>query len=524
MSPVLAALILCAAQPAPPAGPPVVPGRDTTFVTGPLRPDGGIDYQAVINDRLSKGVTPETNAVVLLWAAMGPKPEGGEMPPEFFARLGVPRPPDAGDYLLSFGRFLKDVKKLAPEENQKAIEEQGRSYVAPWSREELPLVAEWLTLNEKPLAVAIEATRRPHYFLPLVARGDENGPGPLIGALLPSVQRCREVATLLTARAMLRTSEGKHDEAWGDIVATFRLGRLCVCGGTLIERLVGIALEAIADRAMQQHLAAAKPDAATLRKRLADVRALPAMPTLADGLDFGERMFFLDSYQLVRRGGAKALAGLGGPGVEIPPVGAEALQQFDWNPMLRDGNRYYDRMAAALRLPTRAERQRELGKIDADARDLSAKGRGLGGLYTEILKAKAAGKSSEEAARDATARTIGNTLIALLLPAVQKVSDADDRLTQQGRNREVFFALALHCAEAGRYPATLAELSPKYLSEVPDDVFAGKPLAYKPAGDGYLLYSVGPNGKDDAGRWFDDEPRGDDPGVRVPPAGPKKAG
>ena len=38
----------------------------------------------------------------------------------------------------------------------------------------------------------------------------------------------------------------------------------------------------------------------------------------------------------------------------------------------------------------------------------------------------------------------------------------------------------------------------------------------KPGENGYLLYSFGLNGKDDEGRWADDQPQGDDIRVRVP--------
>ncbi len=31
-----------------------------------------VDYEAVLNDRLSKGIVPERNAVVLIWKAIGP--------------------------------------------------------------------------------------------------------------------------------------------------------------------------------------------------------------------------------------------------------------------------------------------------------------------------------------------------------------------------------------------------------------------------------------------------------------------
>ena len=47
--------------------------KATTYITEPLRSDGYPDYIAALNQRLSKGVTPENNAVVLFWRAMGPK-------------------------------------------------------------------------------------------------------------------------------------------------------------------------------------------------------------------------------------------------------------------------------------------------------------------------------------------------------------------------------------------------------------------------------------------------------------------
>jgi hypothetical protein len=111
---------------------------------------------------------------------------------------------------------------------------------------------------------------------------------------------------------------------------------------------------------------------------------------------------------------------------------------------------------------------------------------------------------------------IGRILIGLLLPAVDKMQDATDRTIQLERNLHVAFALAAFRADHGRFPKQLSELAPKYLSKVPDDLFSGEPLIYRPADDGYLLYSVGINGQDDDGRWTDDDPKGDDPRIRMP--------
>lgn len=49
------------------------------------------------------------------------------------------------------------------------------------------------------------------------------------------------------------------------------------------------------------------------------------------------------------------------------------------------------------------------------------------------------------------------------------------------------------------YPASLDELVPHYLDAAPIDSFSGKSLIYRKREDGYQLYSVGPDGKDDNG-------------------------
>src|SRR5262245_10829322 len=61
---------------------------ETTYVTSPLDKHGYVDYVTALNERLSKGITPESNANVLIWKALGPHPEGATMPPEYFKWLG----------------------------------------------------------------------------------------------------------------------------------------------------------------------------------------------------------------------------------------------------------------------------------------------------------------------------------------------------------------------------------------------------------------------------------------------------
>ena len=63
-------------------------------------------------------------------------------------------------------------------------------------------------------------------------------------------------------------------------------------------------------------------------------------------------------------------------------------------------------------------------------------------------------------------------------------------------------ALALEqfrAAHDNRYPDALAELTPDYLTSTPVDPFDGQPLRFRNKAGGYLLYSIGPDLKNDSG-------------------------
>ena len=52
----------------------------------------------------------------------------------------------------------------------------------------------------------------------------------------------------------------------------------------------------------------------------------------------------------------------------------------------------------------------------------------------------------------------------------------------------------------GRFPEKIAELIPDLLEKEPIDPFSGKPFIYKLQEDGFIVYSIGSNERDDEGR------------------------
>ena len=80
-----------------------------------------------------------------------------------------------------------------------------------------------------------------------------------------------------------------------------------------------------------------------------------------------------------------------------------------------------------------------------------------------------------------------------------ELRDANNQV--QNEMLSVALALSAYHGDHGAYPATLTDLMPDYLDQIPLDPFtAGQPLLYHLQDDKYVLYSIGPDGADNGGR------------------------
>lgn len=467
-------------------------GKDTTVVSGPLDKNGYIDYEAALNERLGKGIKPEQNANVLLWQAFGPRPEGSKVPPEIFKALGISEPPEKGDYFVPFLKFARDALNRDEEAAQATVTVLDHPLSETWQERDFPDLTAWLKANEKPLAVVAEAVKRPAYFNPLCSPREPGEMSNVIEGRLPLMQNCRQLAQALSARAALRLAEGKQAEAWADLLTAHRLARHVAHGGALIEALVGYAVHARLMQPTVLYFERADLKTDQILGRLAELQKLSPFPPLTEKLDGGERFMLLDAVQRFRAGKVESQ--------KLGILEALAFEGLQWDITLKHVNATYDRAAETIRLKTRAERVKATELLIADVQAM-ARARMKGPDYQKLEK--------EIGAIPAASKTIGLILVGHVFPAFPKVQDAADRAEQNERNLHVAIALAAYRKAHGRYPAQLADLALKFLPTVPDDPFTEKPLIYKPDANGYLLYSVGLNAKDDGGT-------GDDLAVRVP--------
>ena len=399
--------------------------KETTYITGPLRKDGYVDYLAALNERFRKGATPENNAAVLFWQAMGP----GEIDPEtrtrYFKMLDMKPLAETGDYFVTIEDYVRSLKgaeaasipQPTDESPDPMLDQVNDASKHPWSKKEFPVLASWLAANEKPLALVVAASKRPCRYEPMLTGNREDG---LVMRLqLPAAKQTRTMARALAVRAMSRLKDGRLDGAWDDLMACHRLARLAGQGATLIDAIISISVDGMACTGDNAILETTTLDAAQIAKMRADHAKLQPMPSVADKIAIADRFAYLDSIAKIARDGFGSLSAMeNGAGAK---TAIDALTDtltgvtIDWDEILRDGNSWFDRMVSVCRTPAR--KQSALTGIDHD----------LQSLKKNANNPKAIGILLLGGPRNAASKWVGNRLVGILLPAVLGCIDAEYR-------------------------------------------------------------------------------------------------
>jgi len=371
--------------PVPSPTPWITIAKETSVVTGPVGPNGYVDYLAALNKAIGDGVTIDNNAAVLLVKAIELWSLSGADKVEFFRKLGIKPPPPAA------GRF-KDATEVLAE--RVGPSENGIVSSVPWSADEFPSRARWLTRHEQALEVAVEATHRSRCYFPLVRPVGK----PIYDLPLPGLQALNQIGRALTARALLEIGSGKVGEARRDLIACHRLGRLVGSGPCLMHVIVGLAIDEMATVGDLALLECGKLSATDVLAYRDELKKLPPLPNVADHLDQGERLTFL--------GFATELASKQQTQMDfgIEPFGKTALpteqMRIIWNEALRAANKDWNRWVAAHRRPTPAGRQQQLVLLEHEILPL----------------AKDAGQFAAELSPLDRGRRMGRSLAATMLP------------------------------------------------------------------------------------------------------------
>jgi len=506
--------------------PKIVISPQTTYITAPLRANGMPDYAQWLLENQRKGVTPENNAAVLMWQAV--RPIDMDMEEQHYElicdELGIEPVPSKEESLQRVDEmanfrglavWLHEQRRLSVDGREPKAEaiatlsdwegspwglegEAGElldiidpiveeAEFRPWPSEGIAPLADWARENQRPLDLLVAASRRPRYYSPSPQSLDDvqliltEMQFPLLGA-------SREAAQALSTRAMWHLHEGRPEEAWQDIIALYRLARLLGNGQTLIEILFGTAVDGIAHRACRAFLGSGALTVEQARRAERDLTALPNLDSIANAMNGGERVFYLDTIiHLLVEGKYDTLMEEAG----ISPNFATVLKlvNIDWNFVLSDSNRLYDRAAAAAELPTRPARQTAFAELNAEKKRRTNARQRTPAIAWALISRRRRGEF------------IANFLAVYLIPALENVQDFVDRTNVNLELMRLAAALSVFRAENGHYPEKLDDLVPQFIASLPIDIYSGQPPIYKADDDrgGFLLYSVGENGVDDGG-------------------------
>ncbi len=478
-----------------PSGP-IAISPQTTVITEPLADDGLPDYAAHVLGKMNEGVTPKNNGAIPYLQAMWPAELDIAQQQVVCTELGMDMPPTDGmqepysdkKLITELTAWYKEQqlagKVVDEEELRHWVQEElvHHFQVAPWTADDAPAMVDWLERNEPYFALLHEAAECEKYYLPPTALLTDPQ-GSLIHILLPHVQSLRSAVRCLGVRANYHIGSGELDAAWDDCLTMYGLAASS-SGQALVGDLVSIACESTANGVTLEILdsAALTPE---LAKRIQPyLQSRPPRDSMRATIDEFERLLFVTAILEMsgERQSANPNAAMGAP--SLGPLAGVAHLAIDWNLMLTIGNGWYDQIVAALALPTHAERRAAIDAIDAKL----AKGAALG-------PGAIAGSVFSRRART---QQMANVFSSMLLPAVNAAVGAENRANTQLRLLQTAAAEAVYRVENGTVSRSLDALVPQLLPTAPIDTY-GNPLVYKPADNGYLLYSLGQNGQDEAG-------------------------
>jgi hypothetical protein len=369
--------------------------------------------------------------------------------------------------------------------------------------EEKKLIEKFIVDNSKALELVIAATQKPYYWRKYSNRKEEFG---MMGILLPNLAEFRRLARSLRWRAQLSAEQGRYEDAFSDIKSCYRMGKHLKGNKFLIEQLVGIAIEALAVRTLNDILGRYEMNSAMLATLQKDCEQMVAGEDFVVNFE-AEKLCMYDEIQRCftedRFGGGHiyprrlmALSDIGdltdqaSPSflhatifevVSSPKAWPVALKALFTHPNKHQTREMVDRLYVFWDEMAR----KTPAQIRAENIDLEKQ-------VMEIVK--------------------GNILLQILTPALGRISELSHRNKVGVQTTVTILALLRYKKDKASYPENLDGLmSAGYLKQLPIDLYSNKPLAYKRTDDDFTLYSFGAD-FDDGGapsKWGEGTDGGD---------------
>jgi hypothetical protein len=331
----------------------------------------------------------------------------------------------------------------------------------PLAEETKVLVTQYLADHQQALELLHKGAAIEHSRYPLDFSKGPEAPE----AFNFDYENIRQSARLLKLEAILDAENGKPQQAADSMTSAFALARSLSREPIHISQLVRLAC---------QELAVSTLERAVNRTEFSDEQLADLSVTVVNAEDpcamirafAGERCWGLSIFKMPA---AKILPLLDMAGYRPNPLSAPAITLYRFAGLAdTDAVIYLDMMndyIKALKLPPH-QRQEAADAIEA--------------RFDKKSKI--------------------HVFLHTIMPSLSLCTTGDIRIVAQLRTAQTGLAVQRYRLASGRLPDTLAELVPTYLDAVPKDPFDGKDLRYKKLETGFVVYSIGRDGKDDGGK------------------------
>jgi hypothetical protein len=368
-------------------------------------------------------------------------------PPEKLRAKGaniqdVPRDQNAAYVYIDAINAVKPMR-----EGNDLVDAENSAYGGIWPEGEPgEYFAKWLAENKVALDLARQAAAMPAYSRPLY-KGDSDS---IVSVLLPDLAANRQLAKMLVMEGTLLANQGNADAAMQNFLAAQKMGSHFAHGCTLIEGLMGIAVQSLSAKAISHLIESGKVSPELIKSSIEQMDRITAMyPPVEDYLN-RERFFSAAIIDDMMESPSWAF--------DLNSCAPPADMQSGWYKLATALKRVY--------LPDRAMK-RHLKQYFDDVNEDIRSGRGT------IEEGRIFGKIP-----------VWSFPARMLLPSLSRVYELTLRSQCNVERTKVGAAVEAFRQRHGALPNTLAGLVPEYLPAVPVDPMTNVEMEYSPGADG----------------------------------------
>ena len=392
--------------------------------------------------------------------------------------------------------FFEVISVAVLHEAIKRFENLPEDISAPLTNLECEYIGRWIAQNEPAWRQFKAGSEKSYCYRPY--EYDPNDRDKLLRSIpQPPLNSLRHLAFMSIWRSRIDRDQGRLQQSIDDCISVARCAAHWQGKGTLIEQLVGLALSNLANLEILDILANRKLSADELEGLQEQLSKIYSGDYPLINIE-GERLIFMDVVQHSFTDG--------GPG-------GGHLIPGSWE-------KYTDSMFPAPAVVKTAERlympfYTAVSMLHARRDATVAKANEIFSLQSKLTRMTPYEKhvSNIKTPDEIMYNSWQNYrffLIQIFMPATARVSELAYRGKMVHEATLTILAILRWRLQNNQYPATLGELvTAGLLKELPKDPYSDKPLVYKNKDDDFILYSVGPNFKDDGGEVFikDGNPR-----------------